>query len=247
MLSSLRHPNIVVFYGACTSQPSLCIITEWIPKGSLKNLLEDPMIEIDYNNVISFAIDIARGLQFLHAHDPPIIHRDLKSENLLVTNNWRIKVTDFGLSRFKDPNYTYMHPSCPFDVTISSPEVLDKNHISEKADVFSYGLILWELWTRKKPYVGKNPHWVAKSVVNDSLRPPLPLEMPPALTTLTEKCWHQDHIQRPTVSEILTELEVVSKTSDSTGFVSLRKSFDGTTPSSTTVVANNTYLNSLPI
>jgi len=180
----------------------------------------------------------------LHTHDPPIIHRDLKSENLLVTNNWRVKVTDFGLSRFKDPNYTYIHPSCPFDVTISSPEVLDKNHISEKADVFSFGLILWELWTRKKPYSGKNPHWVAKSVVNDGLRPPLPLDIQPALATLTERCWHQEYTQRPTVAEILIELETLSKLAGASGLMALSKTIDeGAGP---TVVANNTYINSLP-
>lgn len=108
-------------------------------------------------------------------HDPPIIHRDLKSENLLVTNNWRIKLTDFGLSRLKDPNYNYTHPQNPFDVTIAAPEgtycfsctvltpmyrlVLDQNHLSEKADIYSYALIMVELHTRKKAFEGKNPHW----------------------------------------------------------------------------------------
>lgn len=99
-------------------------------------------------------------------HDPPIIHRDLKSENLLVTNNWRIKLTDFGLSRFKDPTYNYTHPQHPFDVTIAAPEVLDQNHLSEKADIYSYALIALELHTRKKPFEGKNPHWYGPTVLH---------------------------------------------------------------------------------
>lgn len=112
-------------------------------------------------------------------HDPPILHRDMKSENLLVTNNWRIKLTDFGLSRLKDPAYSYTHPQHPFDVTIAAPEgtlnlmgpftppdaiicvVLDNNHLSEKADIYSYALVALELHTRKKPFEGKNPHWYA--------------------------------------------------------------------------------------
>jgi serine/threonine protein kinase len=69
------------------------------------------------------------------------------------------------IGRLKDPSYTYMHPSNPFDVTIAAPEVLETNHLSEKADIYSFGLVLWELRTRIKPFAGKNPHWVAQSVL----------------------------------------------------------------------------------
>ena len=117
------------------------------------------------------------------------------------------------MSRLKDLTYSYTQPTSPFDVTITSPEVLTKNHISEKADVYSFGLLLWELLTRSRPFDGMNPHWVAQSVINEELRPPINESdnWPVQYLTLMKECWAQDHRFRPSFKEILLKLELLYK------------------------------------
>lgn len=94
-------------------------------------------------------------------------------------------------------------------MTITAAEVLVNNHISEKADVYSYGLLLWELYTRNRPFKGMNPHWVAKSVINDKMRPSLAdaANWPAAYVDLMTLCWDQDYRLRPTFKDILLRLE----------------------------------------
>jgi len=209
LLFSLRHPNVVSFYCACVNPPNRCIVLEYVQRGSVQKVLLDPNVTLTHELRLSFARDTACGVQYLHSQDPPVIHRDLKSDNLLVTADWVVKVSDFGLSRFKDETYSYLQPSSPFDVTITSPEVLEQNHISEKADVYSFGLLLWELYTRRRPFKDMNPHWVAQSVINDQLRPSLneAADWCPDYVSLMIRCWAQDHRERPTFQEILATLD----------------------------------------
>ena len=82
--SRLRHPNIVTFFCACLKAPNCCIVLEYCSRGSLESVLRDPVIPIDHPKRLQFAMDIARGMNYLHSQDPPIIHRDLKSDNVLV-------------------------------------------------------------------------------------------------------------------------------------------------------------------
>ena len=128
-----------------------------------------------------------------------------------MTESWRLKVSDFGLSRFKDDSYSYMNPTSPFDVTITAPEVLEENHISEKADVYSFGLLLWEVLSGERPFGGKNPHWVAWTVIHNRIRPSLREEWDKPLCDLVSKCWQHDYTARPTFSEILKTLEGMHK------------------------------------
>lgn len=230
LLFSLRHPNVVSFYCACVHPPNRCIVLEYVQRGSVQKVLLDKAVDLTHEMRLSFARDAARGVQYLHSQDPPVIHRDLKSDNLLVTADWMVKVSDFGLSRFKDETYSYLQPSSPFDVTITSPEVLQQNHISEKADVYSFGLLLWELYTRKRPFKDMNPHWVAQSVINDKLRPSLAEASSwcPAYVKLMTSCWAQDHRERPTFTEILAvldELYMRETATPSAGYVEMDRTF----------------------
>ena len=106
----LRHPNIVLFMGAVTRPPNLSILTEFLPRGSLYWLIHRPNLSIDEKRCLLMALDVAQGMNYLHSSNPVIVHRDLKSPNLLVDKNWVVKVCDFGLSHLKEPFIFYSVP-----------------------------------------------------------------------------------------------------------------------------------------
>jgi mitogen-activated protein kinase kinase kinase 9 len=150
VMEVIRHPNVVLFLGACTKQPNLCIILEFCSRGSLWSLLHDLSIKMNWEYRKKFALDIAKGVYYLHTNKQPILHRDLKSLNVLLDQALNCKLADFGWTRVlgkvmtsKIGTYQWM-----------APEVIHGFKYTEKADVFSFGVILWELATRKPPYYG---------------------------------------------------------------------------------------------
>jgi serine/threonine protein kinase len=101
IMRQLRHPCLNALMGVCIENPNLCIITELVARGSLFDLFQDKHTPITWRKCLGVALDVARGVLYLHEHDPPILHRDLKSLNILVDEQWRGKVADFGMTRFK--------------------------------------------------------------------------------------------------------------------------------------------------
>ncbi|XP_058108185.1 probable serine/threonine-protein kinase SIS8 isoform X3 [Magnolia sinica] len=101
IMKRLRHPNVVLFMGAVTRAPHLSIVTEFLPRGSLYRIIHRPNNQLDERRRLKMSLDVARGMNYLHNFKPVIVHRDLKSPNLLVDKNWNVKVCDFGLSRMK--------------------------------------------------------------------------------------------------------------------------------------------------
>ncbi|VFQ63245.1 unnamed protein product [Cuscuta campestris] len=102
LMKRLRHPNVLLFMGAVSSQEKLAIITEFLPRGSLFKTLHKNSQHLDIRRCLRMALDVARGMNYLHTRNPPIVHRDLKSSNLLVDKSWTVKVGDFGLSKLKN-------------------------------------------------------------------------------------------------------------------------------------------------
>lgn len=102
ILSQLRHPNVVLYIGACTIPPNVCIMTEWCSRGSLYDVLHDYSIHLNAKLVIDLAMGIAQGMNYLHSLENKIIHRDLKSHNILVNKTFQVKVADFGLSHVRE-------------------------------------------------------------------------------------------------------------------------------------------------
>lgn len=99
ILSSLRHPNVVLYLGACTEPPNIFIVTEWCERGSLSDLLYDHTLPLSAANRLGMALQTCQGMAYLHSSPRKIIHRDLKSQNLLVTRDFTIKVRTTGGSR----------------------------------------------------------------------------------------------------------------------------------------------------
>ncbi|KAL4441987.1 hypothetical protein ABPG74_003738 [Tetrahymena malaccensis] len=202
-MEALRHPNIVMFLGACTKSPNFCIILEYCQKGSLWGLLQSD-VKLSWEDRRRIALDAARGVHYLHSSNPPILHRDLKSLNLLLDDNLRCKLADFGWTRVKDDNYmtakigTYQW---------MAPEVISSNIYTEKADVFSYGIILWEIASREPPYRNKTGSTVSVEVVKNNLRPIIPKNCPPQFADLMQRCWDNNQSLRPSFNEIIKELE----------------------------------------
>ncbi|KAL9402003.1 hypothetical protein Peur_005852 [Populus x canadensis] len=205
LMKRLRHPNVLLFMGAVTSPQRLCIVTEFLPRGSLFRLLQRNTTKLDWRRRVHMALDIARGMNYLHHCNPPIIHRDLKSSNLLVDKNWTVKVGDFGLSRLKHETYltTKTGKGTP---QWMAPEVLRNEPSDEKSDIYSYGVILWELSTEKIPWDNLNSMQVIGAVGFMNQRLEIPKDVDPQWASIIESCWHSDPRCRPTFQELLEKL-----------------------------------------
>ncbi|KAG1326176.1 RGS domain-containing serine/threonine-protein kinase A [Cocos nucifera] len=155
-----------------------------------------------YYNMFSIILQQARGMNYLHHFNPPIIHRDLKSSNLLVDKNWTVKVADFGLSRLKHDTYltTKNGKGTP---QWMAPEVLRNEPSDEKADVYSYGVILWELVTEKIPWDNLNSMQVIGAVGFMNQRLELPKDLDPQWVSIIESCWHSEPNLRPSFQQLL--------------------------------------------
>nr|XP_016482523.1 PREDICTED: mitogen-activated protein kinase kinase kinase 13-like isoform X2 [Nicotiana tabacum] len=206
LMKRLRHPNILLFMGAVTSSQHLCIVTEFLPRGSLFRLLQRNASKLEWRRRIQMALDIARGMNYLHHFNPPIVHRDLKSSNLLVDKNWTVKVGDFGLSRLKHETYltTKSGKGTP---QWMAPEVLRNEPSDEKADIYSFGVILWELATEKIPWDNLNSMQVIRAVGFMNQRLDIPKDVNPQWASIIESCWHSEPQLRPTFLELVDKLK----------------------------------------
>ncbi|XP_031406805.1 probable serine/threonine-protein kinase SIS8 isoform X2 [Punica granatum] len=210
IMKKVRHPNVVLFMGAVTRVPNLSIITEFLPRGSLYRLLHRPNNQLDERRRLRMALDAARGMNYLHNCNPVIVHRDLKSPNLLVDKNWVLKVCDFGLSRMKHSTFLSSR-SAAGTAEWMAPEVLRNEPSNEKCDVYSFGVILWELITLKQPWGGMNPMQVVGAVGFQHRRLEIPDDMNPAIADIIKKCWQTDPKLRPSFTEIMAALKPLQK------------------------------------
>ncbi|KAJ8555531.1 hypothetical protein K7X08_013027 [Anisodus acutangulus] len=202
----LRHPNVVLFMGAVTRPPNLSILTEFLPRGSLYKLLHRPNIQIDENKRMRMALDVAKGMNYLHTSNPMIVHRDLKTPNLLVDKNWVVKVCDFGMSRLK--HHTFLSSkSTAGTAEWMAPEVLRNEPSNEKSDVYSFGVILWELTTLKVPWSGLNSMQVVGAVGFQGRRLDIPASVDPVVAETISNCWTQNPQVRPSFAQIITRLK----------------------------------------
>ncbi|KAG5381792.1 hypothetical protein IGI04_033262 [Brassica rapa subsp. trilocularis] len=210
LMKRLRHPNVLLFMGAVTSPQRLCIVTEFLPRGSLFRLLQRNTSKLDWRRRIHMASDIARGMNYLHHCSPPIIHRDLKSSNLLVDRNWTVKVADFGLSRIKHETYltTKTGRGTP---QWMAPEVLRNEAADEKSDVYSFGVVLWELVTEKIPWENLNAMQVIGAVGFMNQRLEVPKDVDPQWISLMESCWHSEPQCRPTFQQVMEKLRELQR------------------------------------
>jgi serine/threonine protein kinase len=211
----LRHPNLVLFMGSTGATTTLpdgkvlveppAIVMEYMPMGSLFDVLQNDDVALAWDAKTRFAVDIARGMTYLHERKPPLLHGDLKSLNVLVDKAMNAKVSDFGLTRFKSSDGTNNVGSLFW----AAPEVIRGEPYTNKSDVYSFGIVLYEIVTRKQPYIDLDvdPLAVASAVVLGRARPALPAWCPASIEALMKLCWDQLPASRPEFRDVLERLQ----------------------------------------
>ncbi|TDH05583.1 hypothetical protein EPR50_G00123880 [Perca flavescens] len=212
ILSVLSHKNIIQFYGAVLESPNYGIVTEYASAGSLYEYLSSEQSEeMDMEQVMTWAIQIAKGLHYLHAEAPvKVIHRDLKSRNVVMTADKVLKICDFGASKFLS-HTTHMTVVGTFPWM--APEVIQSLPVSETCDTYSYGVVLWEMLTREVPFKGFEGLQVAWLVVEKQERLTIPTSCPASFAELMRKCWQADPKERPQFKQVLVTLETMANDS----------------------------------
>lgn len=209
-LSRVNHSNIVKLYGFCDNP--VCLVMEYAECGSLYNLLHgaDPQPYYTASHAMSWCLQCAQGVAYLHAMKPKaLIHRDLKPPNLLlVARGTVLKICDFGTACDIQTYMTNNKGSAAW----MAPEVFEGSNYSEKCDVFSWGIILWEVITRKKPFdeIGGSAFCIMWAV-HRGTRPPLIRDLPEPIETLMTRCWDKEPSQRPSMNEVKNTMNHLMK------------------------------------
>ncbi|XP_009599005.1 uncharacterized protein [Nicotiana tomentosiformis] len=201
IMKRLRHPSVLLFMGAVCSQEKLAIVTEYLPRGSLFKALHRNNQPLDLKRRLRMALDVARGMNYLHRRNPPIVHRDLKSSNLLVDKSWTVKVGDFGLSKLKHATFLTANSGRGTPQWMA-PEVLRNEPSTEKSDVFSFGVILWELMTESIPWKDLNPLQVVGVVGFMDSRLDIPENLDSRIAAIILDCWQSKPELRPSFEDL---------------------------------------------
>lgn len=196
ILTQLRHKHIVQIYGLSLNQGLLCIVEEYVKKGSLFDLLHRPFENWDWPLKWKIAVQMTMGLNYLHSQSTVILHCDMKSHNILITEGWNVKICDFsivkelvGKQSIQFKKYSYEEQE-----GWSAPEVLGPNPLwSTKSDVFSLGMVMWELCTLKIP-----------PKIRDRPSIQIPHDCPDLFAEVIRMCWSEHPDDRPSCAELLS-------------------------------------------
>ncbi|KWU44908.1 kinase-like protein, partial [Rhodotorula sp. JG-1b] len=222
LLRDLHHTNVVQFIGISLPKPPshipVMIITELCANGDLFDYIRktDPP---PFTAMLDIMLGIARGIEYLHLHKPTIIHRDIKSSNVLISAQGVAKIADFGLARIKNSTQSMIR-SLVGTVNWQAPELWHPHpRYNEKVDVYSAALVYWEVlqWhqpVKRYPFEGQNEHAIYHDVGAKNLRPPpgpLRRQWGGEIVDLMESMWAQDPAQRPSMTEVAAQLEKLKR------------------------------------
>ncbi|KAK8843537.1 hypothetical protein M9Y10_024592 [Tritrichomonas musculus] len=225
ILAQIQHLTIIQFRGFSYvdfhGEKNITILMDYMKEGSLAHLIDKESKSLcpsNYDNTKRqiILVGIARGMMLLHSQF--VIHRDLKPENILLDSDYHPRITDFGLSKFFDPHHS-MNQSMTDSGTAAymAPEVISSDHFNTKADVFAFGILMYEVIGGKRAYEnllqGKKRinEFQLKMKVQEGLRPKFDFPIKKGLQLMIEKCWSKDPKERPTFEEIFKKLSLSSE------------------------------------
>jgi serine/threonine protein kinase len=210
IMSNNHHPNLILYMGACTQPGRMVMVSELMRHGSVEDVIHAPNGEVSLRQRLNMLQDTARGINWLHCSNPQIVHRDIKPSNLLIDENWHVRVCDFGLSRIKaksDPKFKDVD-SVPGTPLWMAPEVMLSLELDEKTDVYSFGIVAWEVLTGGNPFAEYDDYDIFKEAICvKGVRPPIPDSLHPLLCDLLRSCWATSPKDRPSFERILRHLQ----------------------------------------
>lgn len=205
ILSGLKHSNIVQFKGA-SLENNMVLVMEYAELGDLKSYLKRTKLPVDAK--VRIARDIAKGMEFLHGQPSPIVHRDLKCQNILVNANGCVKVSDFGLSKLTTKTMTV--GSKIGSLNWLAPEVLrGDDHASTYVDVYAFAMVMYEILTDGETPFEKYSTIQLIKAIDDGERPEIPEDCDPNYKSIMEKCWVDNPLERPTFTQLKEELKIL--------------------------------------
>uniref|UniRef100_A0A4W6CJ04 Tyrosine-protein kinase n=1 Tax=Lates calcarifer TaxID=8187 RepID=A0A4W6CJ04_LATCA len=208
VMMKLCHCKLVQLYGVCTQGSPMCLVFEFMENGCLSDYLKDRKGRLSQDTMLGMCLDVSEGMAYLESSN--FIHRDLAARNCLVSKNNEVKVSDFGMTRFVlDDQYTSSQCS-KFPVKWSAPEVIKYCKFSSKSDVWSFGVLMWEVYNEGRlPYENRTNAEVVESL-NKGLRLLKPRLAPDSVHLLMEWCWKEKPEDRPSFAILLHELASLS-------------------------------------
>ncbi|CAF2770871.1 unnamed protein product [Rotaria sp. Silwood2] len=210
-MDNIRCPNIISFYGACTETGKYGLVMEYMSLGSLYKLLHEDNLVLTWPERLSIAFQTSNGINYLHQLPEPLLHRDIKSLNFLIERayeGYTVKVCDFGLARTRNETTRQSKSDSTLTCTLpwTAPEILRLERHTDKSDIYSLGVVFWELATYEIPYY-EYPDDVIRASVLAGDRLKIPESTPSVFRELIKKCWAQNPNDRPNSSDLVEIIE----------------------------------------
>lgn len=210
IMANCHHPNIVRMYGYCEEAGRIGLVMELMPRGSLYDILHSST-SLSWRQRVRIALDIALGLRYLHSKN--ILHRDLKSMNVLVDEHLRAKIADFGQSKVKSQTASTMTVKSAVGTRRwRAPELFKRDSVANPStDVYSLGMVLWEIASRKIPFGDAESEDTAIDWIKSGEKERFPVDCPKDFVAIATQCWSTSPAQRPPVEAVVAALESLLK------------------------------------
>ncbi|XP_022616858.1 tyrosine-protein kinase Tec isoform X2 [Seriola dumerili] len=202
VMMKLSHPKLVQLYGVCSQQRPIYIVTEFMEQGCLLNYLRQQRGSFSLGSLLSICLDVSEGMEHLEANG--FIHRDLAARNCLVNDALVVKVSDFGMARYVLDNQYTSSSGAKFPVKWSPPEVFNFCKYSSMSDVWSYGVLMWEVFTEGRMPFDQHQNHEVVTLVTQGHRLYRPKMATPTIYDIMQLCWHERPEERPSFSQLCT-------------------------------------------
>uniref|UniRef100_A0A8C9RLF2 Tyrosine-protein kinase n=2 Tax=Scleropages formosus TaxID=113540 RepID=A0A8C9RLF2_SCLFO len=213
VMMNLSHPKLVQLYGVCTQQKPIYIVTEFMELGCLLNYIRQRRGSFTSATLLSICQDVSEGMEYLEKKG--FIHRDLAARNCLVNDSLVVKVSDFGMARYVlDDQYT-SSSGTKFPVKWSPPEVFNFCKYSSKSDVWSFGVLMWEVFTEGKMPFEQNQNHEVVMMIMQGHRLYRPKKATHNIYNIMQLCWHEKPKERPSFAQITTMIKDAVEEEDS--------------------------------